>query len=83
MALEEGFPVKFRVVLRLVPGVFYVKCLQRKNVPRVPRPFARTRIQSAQRWEFLLYARIDMEHVEHVEQRLSPITYGVPCLLEM
>lgn len=34
--------MKFRVVLRLVPGSFHVKCLQRKNVPRVLRPFART-----------------------------------------
>jgi hypothetical protein len=44
--------MKFRVVLRLVPGLFHVKCLQRKNVPRVLRPFARTRIQSAQRGNF-------------------------------
>jgi hypothetical protein len=29
--------VKFRVVLRLVPGLFYVKCLERKNVPRILR----------------------------------------------
>ena len=46
MALEEGYPLKpFRVVLRLVPGLFYVKCLERKNVPRVLRLFARTRIR--------------------------------------
>lgn len=37
--------MKFRVVLRLVPGLFYVKCLERKNVPRVLRLFARTRIR--------------------------------------
>jgi hypothetical protein len=74
MALEEGFPVKpFRVVLRLVPGLFYVKCLQRNTVPRVLRPFARTRIQNAPRREFLLHASIDMEHVEHVEQRIFSI----------
>ena len=43
MALEEGYPVKpFRVVLRLVPGLFYVKYLEEKNVPRVLRLFART-----------------------------------------
>ena len=46
MALEEGGPVKpFRVVLRLVPGLLYVKCLERKNVPHVLRLFARTRIR--------------------------------------
>jgi hypothetical protein len=74
MALEEGCPVKpFRVVLRLVPGLFYVKCLQRKNVLRVLCLFVRTRIQNAQRREFLLYARIDMEHVEHGEQRMFSI----------
>jgi hypothetical protein len=73
MALEEGCPVKFRVVLPLVPGLFYVKCLQTKNVPRVLRPFARTRIRNAQRRELLLYVRIDMEHVEHVEQGMFSI----------
>lgn len=35
MALEENYPVKFPVVLRLVPGLFYVKCLEKKDVPRV------------------------------------------------
>jgi hypothetical protein len=34
MALEEARPVMFRVVLCLVPGLFYVKYLERKNVPR-------------------------------------------------
>jgi hypothetical protein len=43
MALAEGCPVKFRVVLRLVPGLFYVECLEIKNVPCVLRLFARTR----------------------------------------
>jgi hypothetical protein len=45
MALEAGRPVKFRVVLRLVPGLFYVKCLEIKNVPRVLRLFARTHVR--------------------------------------
>lgn len=31
----------FRAVLCLVPGLFYVKCLEKNNVPRVPRLFAR------------------------------------------
>ena len=76
MALEEGYPVKpFRVVLRLVPGLFYVKCLEIKNVPRVPRLFARTHIceRAKERDHFFLRAYIDMEHVEHVEQRIFSI----------
>lgn len=45
MALEEGCPVKpFRVVLRFVPCLFYVSYLKTKNVPRVLRLFAGTRI---------------------------------------
>jgi hypothetical protein len=36
--------MKFRVVLHLVPGLFYVKCLEIKNVPCVLRLFARTHI---------------------------------------
>jgi hypothetical protein len=80
MALEEGCSVKpFRVVLRLVPGLFYVKCLETKNVPRVPRFFARTRIHG-ERESFLTRAYIDMEHVEHVEQRMFSIDWSVPCL---
>jgi hypothetical protein len=65
--------VKFRVVLRLVPGLFYVKCLQRKNVLRVPRLFARTRTQ-AHNTEYFSYTRVStMEHAEHVEQRMFSI----------
>ena len=35
----------FRTVLRLVPGLFYVKYLNRNDVPRVPRFFVCTRIR--------------------------------------
>ena len=74
MALEEGCPVKpFRVVLRLVPGLFYVKCLEIKNVPHVLRLFARTHIRERARIVSLTRAYIDMEHVEHVEQRMFSI----------
>jgi hypothetical protein len=83
MALEEGCPVKpFRVVLRLVPGLFYVKCLGKKNVPRVLRLFARTRIR-AHNTEHFSYTRIStMEHVEHMEQGLFSIHWSVLCLLK-
>ena len=57
MALEEGCPVKpFRVVLRLVPGLFYVKCLEIKNVPHVPRVW-RARVYAGSAVHFL-YARV-------------------------
>jgi hypothetical protein len=42
MALEEDCTVKFHVVLRLVPSLFYVKCLERNDVPRFHVFFART-----------------------------------------
>jgi hypothetical protein len=45
MALEDGHPVKFHVVLHLVPGLFYVKYLETNNVPRFHAFFPRVRIK--------------------------------------
>jgi hypothetical protein len=48
--------MKFRVLLRLVPGLFYVKCLEINNVPYVLRLFSRTRISASA--EHFLYKRV-------------------------
>ena len=80
MALEEGRPVMFRVVPGLVPGLFYVKSLERKNVPQFHVFFARTHIDGLGRSPPLCVNQDDMEHVEHVEQKLFSITYRDPCL---
>ncbi len=72
----------FRVVLRLVPGLFYVKYLERKNVLRVPRLFARTRIHAPNREHYSYTRVLTMEHVEHVEQRMFSIDWSVPGLFK-
>jgi hypothetical protein len=58
--------------LRLVPGLFYVKCLGRKDVPRF-HVFSRARVYAVAMPDISPNARIDMEHVEHVEQGMFSI----------
>jgi hypothetical protein len=79
MALEEGCAVTFRVVLRLVPRLFYVSWLKTKNVPHVLRLCAGARIGAGAdpfraRQIEIPCAHPDVEHVEHVEHKLLPIT---------
>jgi hypothetical protein len=75
----------FRVVLSVVPGLFCVKYLEAKNVLRFyvfARACVDARVRIRARMPNPIPARMDLEHVEHMEQPLFPITYNVLCLLE-
>jgi hypothetical protein len=65
--------VMFRAVLCLVPGLFYVKYLEIKNVPRFHVLSRHTRVRDPLASHFSCVNCQDMEHVEHVEQRLFSI----------
>jgi hypothetical protein len=66
----------FCVVLRLVPGLFYVKSLGTKGVPRF-QVFLRVCAYGREGAQILLYPRvINIEHLEHMEQSLFSVTYG-------
>jgi hypothetical protein len=64
--------VTFCVVLRSVPGLFYVRYLERKNVPRFHVSLARPRIRASCSHHCHNAKRKDVEHAERVEQPMFP-----------
>jgi hypothetical protein len=74
--------VMFRVVLCPVPGLFYVKCLERRMFHgSTSFPAHAYRGHGGHAGDQLsMHGPGDVEHVEHVEQKLFSITYRVPCL---